>query len=120
MSSTDVPAPAAPTEAAPKPNSFQRIIGVFISPNDAFASIARQPDWVVPLVILLLFSMIGGIIFAQRVDFAAPVREGFEQRKDLPPDAAERAVRFTVAISKAASYAAPIFSVIVYLIIAGV
>jgi hypothetical protein len=119
MSSTDVPAPASPIEA-PKPNSAQRIIGVLIAPNETFASIARQPDWVVPLVVLLVFSVIGGIIFAQRVDFAGPVREAMEERGNMPPEAAARAVRFAVAFSKVASYGAPLFAAASYLVVAGV
>jgi hypothetical protein len=74
----------------------------------------------VPLVVLLIFSLIGGIIFAQRVDFAGPVREAMEARGGMPPDAVDRAVRFTVAISKVASYGAPIFATISYLVVAGV
>lgn len=118
--STEVPAPAPPAGAAPKPNSAQRMIGVLIAPNETFASIARQPDWVLPLVVLLVFSLIGGIIFAQRVDFAAPVREAMEERKDMPPDAADRAVRMATAVSKVLSFGAPVFAAISYLVVAAV
>ncbi len=96
------------------------MIGVLFAPNETFASIARQPDWVVPLVVLLFFSLVSGIILAQRVDFAAPVREAMEERKDMPADAAERTVRFTSAISKVASYGAPVFAAIAYLVVAAV
>jgi hypothetical protein len=119
---TDIPAavpPPAPP-AGPKPNPFQRIVGVLFAPNETFASIARQPDWVLPLVLLLVCSIAGGIVMAQRVDFGAAVREQMESRKDIPPDAVDRAVRMTTAVSKVFAYAAPVFATILYLIIAGV
>jgi len=116
MTTTDLPA-AAPAAPAPKPNGFQRIIGVLFSPNETFASIARQPDWVVPLVVILVVSILAGIVFAQRVDFTAPVREQMESR-NLPQDQIDRAVRITAAASKIFSYLSPVLSLIFLLIIA--
>jgi len=121
MTTTDVPASApAPAAPAPKPNSFQRIIGVLFSPNETFASIARQPDWVVPLVIILVLSLVGGLVFAQRVDFGAGIRDAMEQRGNVPQDQIDRAVRIGTAAAKIFSYCAPVVSLIILLIIAGV
>ncbi|HEY8131584.1 MAG TPA: YIP1 family protein [Thermoanaerobaculia bacterium] len=120
MTTTDLPPPPPPGAAAPKPSGFERIIGVLISPNETFASIARQPDWVIPLVLLLVVSLIGGIVFAQRVDFGAPIREAMEQNKNMPPDAAERAVRIGSSVAKVLSYCSPVVSAVVLLIIAAV
>ncbi len=106
-------------QAAPKPNPFERIVGVLFSPNETFASIARQPDWLVPLALMLVISLFAGILIANRVDFASAAREAMEQ-KNIPPDRVESAVKMTAAISKVASYCAPIFSVIGFLVIAGV
>ena len=119
MTSGSVSEVSPPSQAAPKPNPFERIAGVFFSPNETFASIARQPDWVVPLVLMLVVSLIAGIVIGQRVDFATAAREAMEQ-KNVPPDRVESAVKMTAAISKVASYCAPIFSVIGFLVIAGV
>src|SRR5260370_42105096 len=71
------PPPAAP---GPKPNGFQRIIGVLISPDETFASVARQPDFLAPLLLIIVLSAVGGFIFVQRVDFTAPAREVIEER----------------------------------------
>src|SRR5207245_5951175 len=92
MTSTEVPA-SMPAEQAPKPNGFQRVIGVLFAPNETFASIARQPDWIVPLLIILVVSLAAGIVFAQRVDFGAPIREAMEQNKNIGPEQAERTIR---------------------------
>ncbi len=117
MTTTEVPASPA---SAPKPNGFQRVIGVLMAPNETFASIARQPDWVVPLVIILVVALIGGILFAQRVDFATPMREAMEQRGNMQPDQIDRAIRMTTAFTKVLSYTAPVTSAIVLLIVAAI
>jgi hypothetical protein len=119
MTSTDFPA-SGPAEQAPKPSGFQRLIGVIIAPNETFASIARQPDWVLPLVIILVVALIAGVVFAQRVDFGASIREATEQNKNITPDQADRAVRIGTAIAKVFTYASPILSLISLLIIAAV
>jgi len=119
MTTTDIPA-SAPAPPAPKPSSFQRIVGVFFSPNETFASIARQPDWVVPLAIILFLSVISGIVFAQRVDFGAGIRDAMEQRGNVPPDQVDRAVRIGTAAAKVFAYCAPVVSLIILLIIAGI
>jgi|SRR2546428_9010446 len=111
MTSTEVP--------ASKPNSFQRIIGVLMSPNETFASIVRQPDWVVPLVVILVVALVGGIVFAQRVDFASGMREAMEQNNKLPPDQVDRMVRISTAVAKIFAYCSPVLSAIILLIIAG-
>src|SRR3989442_316673 len=115
--SVDQDSPPSPT--APKPNSFERIAGVFFSPSETFASIARQPDWVVPLVLTLVISLVTGIVMAQRVDFASAAREAIEQNKNMSPAQAESAVKISAAIGKVASYCAPIFSIVGFLVIAG-
>jgi hypothetical protein len=119
MTSTEIPG-SVPASPAPKPNSFQRIIGVLFSPNETFGSIARQPDWVVPLMVLLVFSLIAGIVFAQRVDFAGPIRDQMEQNANMQPDQIDRAVRIGGAAAKVFAYCSPLISIIFLLIIAGV
>ena len=123
MTTSDIPATAPPPPPAapePKPNGFQRIIGVLISPDETFASIARRPDFLAPLLLLLIASAIGGFIFAQRVDFTAPAREAMEQRGNMSEAQMESALRITAIVSKVIAYGSPLFSVIVLLIVAAV
>jgi hypothetical protein len=119
MTTIEVPAPP-PAAPAPKTNGFQRIIGVLISPNETFASIARQPDFLAPLLVILVLAAVGGFIFAQRVDFTAPAREAMEERGNMSEAQMESALRITATISKIISYGSPLFSLVVLLIISGV
>jgi hypothetical protein len=70
MSSTPSPAPPAPAEAPQaKLSAMQRIIGVFTSPGETFADIARAPSWVMPVVLLTVLSLVVCAVMMQRVDW---------------------------------------------------
>lgn len=109
---------ASPQE--PKPNPFARMAGVFFSPIETFASIARKPDWVVPLIVLLIISIASSIVFAQRVDFMSAVQQQLEQRKDMSQEQVDRAIRVGGAFAKAIAYFSPLIAVIVWVIVAAV
>jgi hypothetical protein len=109
-----------PPAAGPEPNAFQRIIGVLFSPDATLASIARRPDWVLPLVILLIMSLGAGVIIAQHVDFGAAAREAMEQNKNASPEQIDRGVKMAASIGKVMTYLSPVLSAISLLIIAGV
>lgn len=52
------PAVATPVENAEPPKSFiERFIGVFISPGETFADIARKPDFIAPMIV----GMVGAV-----------------------------------------------------------
>jgi len=119
MTTVDTPA-AAPAPAEPKPNSFARIFGVLFSPEATFASIARRPTWVAPFLVLVVMALVSGLVLASRLDFAAPVREQMESRKDIPPEQVDRAVRIATAMGKVIPLTAPLFMVIGLLIVAGI
>lgn len=115
---TEVPAAApAPASTEPKPNSFARILGVFFSPGETFASIARRPDWVVPLLVLIVISVISGAISAPRVDWAAPAREQMESNPNIPKERLEQSEKMAAAFGRVAAYAAPVFVIIIMLIV---
>ena len=117
---TDVSAPAPAPAAEPKPNGLARIGGVLFSPDATFASIARRPTWVAPLIVLILISIASGVILSGRIDWGAPAREAMEQRKDVRPEDAARAERMANAFGKVIAYAGPIFLVIIMLIVSGI
>src|ERR1019366_2198455 len=109
-----------PPAAGPEPSAFQRIIGVLFSPDATLASIARKPDWVLPLVILLVMSLAAGVVIAQHVDFGAAAREAMEQNKNASPEQIDRGVKMAAGIGKVATYLSPVLSAIGLLGIAGV
>ena len=117
---SEVTAPAPAPDAEPKPSSVARIFGVLFAPDATFASIARRPTWVAPLVVLLVLSFCSGFILSSRIDWGAPAREAVEQQKNASPEAAERAERMANTIGKFIAYAGPIFLVIIMLAVSGI
>jgi Yip1 domain len=65
--STSLPAPEA--QSQPAISSIGRIIGVFFSPKATFEDVVRKPSWVLPIVLLTLFSI--GVSFSinQRINW---------------------------------------------------
>jgi hypothetical protein len=79
---TSLPAPEAQSQPAISP--FGRIIGVFFSPKATFEDIVRKPSWILPVVLLTLFSI--GVSFAinQRINW----REFMAQQIEKSPQSA--------------------------------
>ena len=107
----------------PGPNSFQRIIGVFLSPVTTFESIAKRPDWVLPLAILCVVGVLGGIAIGQRVDFNVIAQETMDsnpQMSKLPPERVEKMLHLTATTMKVTAYASPILAILILIIVGGV
>src|ERR1700731_2067228 len=64
---TSMPAPEAQSQPAISP--IGRIVGVFFSPKATFEDIVRKPSWVLPVVLLTLFSIGVTFVINQRVDW---------------------------------------------------
>jgi len=121
MSEGVVAAPTPPQE--PKPNSFSRIVGVFFAPGETFASIARRPDFLVPLAIIVILGFISGVLIAQKVDFKSVARETIEsspRAAKLPPDIIQKQVNLTAGIMKVTAYGAAIFNALALVILAAI
>lgn len=80
MATTTIPAP----EAQPAIGPFGRMIGVFFSPKATFEDIVRKPSWVLPVVLLTLFSIAVSVAINQRINW----REFMSQQIEKSPRAA--------------------------------
>lgn len=116
------PLSEVPPAGAPPSNEsgFARLVNVLLSPDEAFASIARRPDWLVPLLLFMAISLVSGYVFAHHVDFAAPVREQMEAQGKLTSDQINAQVKVISAFSKVFAYCSPLIAVIVFLVAAAV
>ena len=113
--------PAPPPVDLPAKNSFQRIAGVLFAPADTFRDIARKPDILIPLAILVILGFISAAILVPRMDFDAMMQEQMAQSGRQMSDAdMERAAKMGAAFGKVMAFASPILGVIVWAIIAGV
>jgi len=81
MATTSIPTPETQTAAV---SPFGRIIGVFFSPKATFEDIVRKPSWVLPIILLTVFSIGVSVAINQRINW----REFMSQQIEKSPRAA--------------------------------
>jgi len=92
--STDVAMP--PVEEAPSKSFLERLVGVFFSPGETFADIARKPDWIAPLALMTVVAIVGIEIFLNKIGLAPVVNWAVEHSSREPkptPDQLAPAIR---------------------------
>lgn len=115
-------------DPAPAPASdgpLDRLLGVVLSPGETFARIVARPDWVLPLAIATVLSVVAGLVLFSKVDpeemkgfFRAATAQAFAERGiQMPADQVERMIDSQVSwTSFAGKWAAllfvPLFSLI--------
>jgi hypothetical protein len=108
---------------APK-NSFQRIAGVLFAPVSTFEDIARKPDVLVPMLLILIIGYVNTFLMMPRMDWNAVSEAQMEAVKAKNPQMTdadlERMSRMTQGFAKVAGWVGPLFGVIWWLILAGV
>jgi hypothetical protein len=75
MATTTMPAP----EAQVPINHFGRLIGVFVSPKQTFASIAERPSWLAPLVLLVVLGTSVGALLNTKMNWGEYIRHKAEE-----------------------------------------
>jgi len=118
------PSPAAPLPAPATKNAFQRIAGVLFSPGDTFLDIARRPDILVPLVVIIILGYISTSLIMPAIDWEAASAQQIEQVKKQRPNVSEadieRMARFGKAIGTVTAWVAPLLWIVFYVIVAGI
>lgn len=120
---TPPPPPTLEPEAQ-KPNPFARIAGVLFAPAKTFEEIARRPDVLVPLIVIILISYLSTIVFMPRMDWdamtAAQAEAMQKKNPNMSDDDIEQMGKFTKAFGQVMAWIGPVLYVIWFLIVAGV
>jgi hypothetical protein len=89
--------PTTPVPGVPEgPQSFpSRFMGVFFSPGETFASIARRPDFIAPLIVLMAGTIAVTETIIAKIGMERILRMALEQRgqANIPPEAFQRALQ---------------------------
>ena len=104
---TSVAAPDAQPQAQPPINHFGRIIGVFFSPKQTFASIAERPSWIAPLLLMVILATGVGGLMNTKVNWADYIRHKAEDNSrfaQLSEEQKDRAVAGQAKFWSAFSY----------------
>jgi len=100
-------------------SGFGRVIGVLISPEKTFRSIAERPTWVVPLLLLMLITGVVGYAVGERIDYDKTVRQKMaESGQSVSEAQIEKGVEFAKKFGAVFTLMPAVLSPIVYLLIA--
>lgn len=125
MSTPAAPQPATSNELGLSEGA--RIVNTFTSPSNTFTDLKRKPSWLVPFVLLSVFSYL--LIFAagQKIGWEQITEnqmrmnhKRMEQIESMPAGQQASARELGVKITKGFSYAFPVLLLIVVIIIAAV
>ena len=83
---------------------FSRLIGVFVSPKEAFADIARRPRWWVPMVLLMIATVATLVTYSQRVGWERITRQAIEQNANTQNMSAQQREQIIERGTQAAKY----------------
>src|SRR5437588_9048670 len=62
-------------QGPPPMSEFSRLIGVFVSPKEAFADIVKRPRWWIPVILVAIASTVFTIAYSSRVGFEQMIRQ---------------------------------------------
>ena len=120
VSDSTLPAPAPAAK-----NSFQRIAGVFFAPAETFADIARKPDILVPLLVILVIGFASTFLAMPKLDWDAMIAtqmDTFKQQRSNMSDSdlarTESMMKKMLPFTKGMVAIGPALLIIGYLIIA--
>jgi hypothetical protein len=116
--------PAADALPAEKKNVFARIAGALFAPIDTFTEIARRPDVIGPLLVLIVCGYIATAVMLPRLDMAAMAATQSEQMHKQNPNMSDdqlaQGLKISGAVTKVMFWIFPVLLVAWYAIVAGV
>ena len=76
MATEPMATPVPETPVSGKISSWGRVFGVLFSPKPTFEDIARKPTWLLPVILLMVFSAVAAVGINQKMNW----REYMSQR----------------------------------------
>jgi hypothetical protein len=103
---------AKPPEADTPAQSFpERLMGIFISPVETLADVARKPDFILPLVLLVVMAVAGTEVFLHKIGIEPVLRWAYEHSSrtaNMSPEQLqamlERAVPITIWTTRVGAF----------------
>src|SRR5437016_2341637 len=90
-----VPIIEVAAQGPPPMGEFSRLVGVFVSPKEAFTDIAKRPRWWIPVILVAIASTAFTIAYSNRVGFDQMIRQTLQnspQGQNMKPEPMERAI----------------------------
>jgi hypothetical protein len=78
---------ASPVAAPdPAPSAIGRIVGAIVSPGETFASVAKRPTWLAPLLLWTALSLGVTALLMPKIDYDHMIRQAIEKRGQAVPE----------------------------------
>ena len=110
-----------PAEMTPAPSpergTFARLGGLVAAPGETMRGIAEKPDWIIPLIIIVILSVGLNLILAPRIDFETQMREQFSER-GMSEQQIEEAMERVAGFQKFSGWFALAFSIVMLVAVA--
>jgi len=107
-----------------EPGAVARLTGVFFSPAKTFESIARKPGWVVPVVVMAVWALVGGLLIAPRLDVDSIVQKQIaaaeKQGRTLTEEQLEPMRKGTEFFMKLTPFLGPVYWVVLVFLVGGI
>jgi Yip1 domain len=115
MATTTLPAPESQATIGP----FGRVVGIFFSPKATFEDIVRKPSWILPVILLTVFSSAVCFGINQRINWRTYVSQQIEKSPSAANMSAEQkeqriegGAKFSPPFTYAIGLLAPVISVL--------
>lgn len=119
MTTAAIPSPEQPL------SEMERVVDTFVAPSKTFRDINRSASWWLPFLIIVIVSYAFVFVVDKKVGFEkvtenqvrmSPKRA--DQLDQLPADQRERQIALGAKITRYISYATPVISLIIFVILA--
>lgn len=96
------------SDSAPQEGALQRLFGVLTSPTPAFRGVAERPNWLVPMILVVILGVGLTALLMPRVDWETGLRTQMETKgQEVPEDQMPMIVNVTKASIWVSSVAGP-------------
>jgi hypothetical protein len=115
------PVVTSPTQHEEPTKSFaERFIGVFISPGETFADIARKPDFIAPMIVLIVMTVAVTETMLAKIGMEQIVRNSITQSargKSMTPEQIDQAVNQSARIAGIITHVVGVVAVPIFMLI---
>jgi len=105
-------------------NSFTRVFGAIVSPKETFQSIVRRPTWLVPVILVSIFSLGAVVLFGHRGGWPSYFERQMAANsrvQQMNAQQRQQALQIQLKIGVPATYAVlPVATFVVVLVIASI
>jgi len=120
-------ASAVPSPPPEPLSQIERVVDTFVAPSKAFTDLRRSANWLVPLLLLIVFTEALVFVANRKVGFEKMTENGLALQPkqaakldQLSPEDRAKQMQTVVKFTAVASYGSPVFVVVFLLIIAAV